>query len=572
MYEKPPELRRGSALWGVIKGCEMRLDALLKGIIQLLCGVKKSHVGLYTKIKRNLGDHNCIWEVHKMLRKCTLLMFVGLFALMTVCAAMGAEEADGPLEQAAKLFEEKKYDEAEKAYLDIAGQDTADAMIAQQQLVLLYIVKEEPTKADTAYQQLLGRFSGREGIAKCIWEVARGYMKAGDNEKSLEINRYNVKSYSKNKYAMWSQVEVVYSYIKAADEAGADAEYSKLIEGFSEQETLPKEIYQVAMQYRKLGNMSKVIALHKYNVENYPDYNDVYVMWSQAEIVKYQIRKGDNIGSQEEYNTLVTTFSEQETLPREIYRIGDEYVKAGQYDEAGKVYQSVLEKWAGTEYELPAKMGIVKLDIALGQEVPEARIEGLIAEYKDNSMLTESLASLGEAFWEQACKRRRHRDYVMAKAFYNRSLSEYERIVNDYPESREAAKANYFAGGCNLRLEMYEKALDYFNTVLEKWPNFQYNWSAQCLIGSCYERLRKAGAISPEEGDSKMAAAYRAVVEKYPDCSEVPIACIKLGELSIEQGSPHQAREYFKLFMEKARANDPRRAKVAVYLNRMGGI
>ena len=94
----------------------------------------------------------------------------------------------------------------------------------------------------------------------------------------------------------------------------------------------------------------------------------MYAMWSQVDIVKSHIRDGNEADADEAFDRLVTLFAEQPSLPKEIYQVGDEYAEALNYDKAELLYQYVIANWPGSEYEMWAGTGIIKLDICLGND------------------------------------------------------------------------------------------------------------------------------------------------------------------------------------------------------------
>ena len=120
----------------------------------------------------------------------------------------------------------------------------------------------------------------------------------------------------------------------------------------------------------------------------------------------------------------------------------------------------------------------------------------------------------------------------------------------------------YFTGVCYRRhLGDYAKTLEYYQKVVDEWPNYQYAWSAQCLIGECYEKLRDSGVLSESEANPKIEQAYMAVIERYPTCSLAGHACLKLAWPNFQRGRWVEAAMYLELFLQKG-PDDPRRSRV----------
>jgi len=104
----------------------------------------------------------------------------------------------------------------------------------------------------------------------------------------------------------------------------------------------------------------------------------------------------------------------------------------------------------------------------------------------------------------------------------------------------------------------YEQAVDYFQTVVDYWPHYQHAWSAQYLLGSCYEKLKQAGLVEPAQADELIEDAYEAVLSKYADSSVADNACLKLAQINLDRGDEAIAAEYLRLFLELAEPDDSR--------------
>ncbi len=93
--------------------------------------------------------------------------------------------------------------------------------------------------------------------------------------------------------------------------------------------------------------------------------------------------------------------------------------------------------------------------------------------------------------------------------------AEENSIKADY-----AMTAEYFhyAGTCYRLLGEYEKALEYYKKVVEKWPKYNAAWGVQSLIPQVYEQMKKDGIITGEQADKLIVDAYQQVLDRYPAC------------------------------------------------------
>ncbi len=582
----------------------------------------------------------------------TAIILTGVFFL-----ALAQPARDGlsdQLKRADTCLADEKYAQAESIYRQLltdAPADSNEAFAAQRQLVRLYILSRDQAAGDLELAQLTGRFSTRADLPWAIWQIGQTYSSVEEYERAKQVHQYNVANYPHDIYAMWSQVEIAYANISGGDFAAADAACDKLLSLFSDQQTLPKELYQVAGAYNKAkrsdkaaelcryvvekwpksdhalwaqrdlaiwsidaddeagaqaavdkllshfsehqgisqvihavaqhyerakGNLEKALELHRYNAEHFS--SDVYAMWSQVEIVYSHIRDGNDAAADNAFDKLITLFADQPTLPKEIYQVGDQYAKARNYDKAGALYRDVIANWPATEYEMWARTGNVRIDILTGnQTAVEPAVDALIADFNDHPDLPQAVFGIGEEYYYMAFVDPNTCQTVKSEEDLKKAKDVLEKIIAQCPQSESIGlqHAHYFAGVCCRKLGKYDKAIGYYQKLVDKWPKYQYAWSAQCLIGECYENLKQSGEVAESAADPNIIEAYKAVIEKYPDCSLVGHACLELGRMNFKASRWDEAATYYGLFLEKS-PEDVRQALALYHLGetyeRMGEL
>jgi tetratricopeptide (TPR) repeat protein len=284
-------------------------------------------------------------EISAMSTKTLLISSVLFGVLLFMAAGVWFADTSELLEQADTYKQEGNYEQAEAIYQQIVTDypDTDYAFLSQKNLAILYVLWDNQPEADAALGQLVTDFYEHTGISQAVWQIAKEYEQKKKYDKALELHQYNVENYSTDMHAMWSQVEIVYSLIESGDDAAADTACDKLITVFSEQETLPKEIHQIAMKYNSLERYNKALELHQYNVGHSSKY-DTYTMWSQVEIVESHIRDANDAAADAACDMLLSAFSEQPTLPKEVYLIADLHSKAGRDNKALTLHQYNVEQ------------------------------------------------------------------------------------------------------------------------------------------------------------------------------------------------------------------------------------
>jgi TolA-binding protein len=112
-----------------------------------------------------------------------------------------------------------------------------------------------------------------------------------------------------------------------------------------------------------------------------------------------------------------------------------------------------------------------------------------------------------------------------ARWYYQKTITECERILNQLPETHYiTAEACYFLGVCYERLGQLEEAIEFYQKVVDKWPDFKYAWNALFLVGLNYEKLKNLGLIPEAKADAKTKVAYERLLKDYPTCTAANIA------------------------------------------------
>jgi tetratricopeptide (TPR) repeat protein len=272
------------------------------------------------------------------------------------------------------------------------------------------------------------------------------------------------------------------------------------------------------------------------------------------DIIRAYINDGNEPAADAAFNKLLAVFSQQTTLPKEIYHVADAYSKAGRYDKAGQLYQYVIDSYPDSNNVMLAKAGMAKLNIILGNEaVADATVNDLIADFNDEPNLPQAIFQIGEEYYYKAMADANQGRIDQADANFVKTVSVWDRIIKQLPESNSppVQDAYYFAAYCYGQLGEYEKAIQYWQKIVDAWPDYGYAWHAHFRMAHSYCMLGNSGVIPESEARSRMEQAYKVVVENYPDCPSANDALVRVGNLNYGRGQWTEAAKYYELFLEK---------------------
>ncbi len=468
----------------------------------------------------------------------------------------------------------KKLDKAYRYYQYVAENfsDNDHALMAQQQMVSLSLKLGDQVGASAGVEKLLSEFKEDENIAEAVSQVAKTYRSNKKYTEAIELYNYVLNNHPDSLFAIWAQVRIAEINIELGVDEGINAAVDKLCTQFSEHPLIGEALYTVAEKFSRAKKHDKSDELHEYNVAQYPE--DMYAMRSQAKIIASHIRNFNESDADAAVDKLISVFSGQLTLPQEVYQVANIYKDEGQSSRAIRLYQRVTQTWPDDDSAILSREGIAMVNISLDHDAAvDAVIGSMIADYNDHPLLPKVVFRIGEEYYTMAFEDPKKCIKVKSQENLFKAKDIWERIIAQWPQSQalDVKHAQYFTAVCYRRFGEYEKALSHYQKVVDNWPDYQYAWSAQYLIGSCYEKLKIYGNLPKSEADPKIEQAYKAVVEKYPDSAMVPTASLKLGHLNLKRGQKIEAVQYFVLFLATARPTDPRIESVEIQLEQLKG-
>jgi len=91
---------------------------------------------------------------------------------------------------------------------------------------------------------------------------------------------------------------------------------------------------------------------------------------------------------------------------------------------------------------------------------------------------------------------------------YNKAITAYTRFANSFPDDTMAPVCLFDAANISMSLSEYQRAINYYDTISTKYPNFKR--AADCIFirGFIYDDKLKDTA--------KARAMYQEVINKYP--------------------------------------------------------
>jgi tetratricopeptide (TPR) repeat protein len=449
-----------------------------------------------------------------------------------------------------------------------------EALSAQRNMVFCRIDLGDDAGAQAGIQRLFTDLTGHDEKWEALSRIAYRYRKLEKYEKALQIYQSFLGKWPNDDNAIHAQRGLVLCRIALGDDAGAQTAIEDLLTRFSWHRDIVKAVDVISKHYRRLEQYDKADHLYDYILDTWPD--PAGGLWAQTQSAISQITAGSMEEAHKAVAKLLSDYCDSSEIGKCLNQIAKCYLAAGQHDRALELSDYVIANCPGWQRQvaMSARQNAAVSHIGLGNdEQAMAAVDRLAADFKDVWNVASAVFVIGEAYYNRAISPENEGLGSEAKPHFTKAVAVWQRIITELPADPTcAAHSHYFSAACYRRLGDHENAIEHFQKVVNDWPEYQYAWSAQCLIGECYEKLRDSGRLSEAEANPKIGLAYQAVIEKYGDCCLFGHACLKLARLYEKMANLDLSAEMYRIFAETAEPDDPRLKYVQARLEKLKGV
>ena len=259
--------------------------------------------------------------------------------------------------------------------------------------------------------------------------------------------------------------------------------------------------------------------------------------------------------------------------------------------QAKQMYKRIIREYPGTVEANEAVIDIPRLDIYTmldsgDTNSADALLDKFIADFGQNRYARNCLRGFATKYYKTAMAFKEQNqsqncgigasgqalrpDSGQAKKYFAKSEGLWQQVI-DNNSATNLGEAYFCAATCRQELGRWDDAIAYYQKVVDDYPDFAYVGGAQCAIGWSFEALRNSGKIPKEQANPIIEQAYTAVLTKYPDCYVANYAAFQLAGMSAEKGDKISAIAYYKKFLDLAKPQDVRIARVKETLSRLEG-
>jgi len=180
------------------------------------------------------------------------------------------------------------------------------------------------------------------------------------------------------------------------------------------------------------------------------------------------------------------------------------------------------------------KEGKIPKEIA-AEKIKKAYI-AILDNYPESKFITKAGLQLGRMLTFE-------RDWADAAAGYFYDAIEVKnRIIKDLTKTNVTAETLFGMGVIySQELGNSEKGIEYFEALLDRYPEHENNDYTHYLLCRYYKQLKREGRIEAAQADVKIESNMKAIIENYPQSRWSAKADFELGVIKLQEGKISEA-------------------------------
>ena len=319
----------------------------------------------------------------------------------------------------------RKYDKANQLYqytIDHWPQ-SEHALWSQADLIKSHLALGDDPSAEAAADKLLANFNDNPLTARAVWDTGQLYRDLKKYQMANRLYLHVTNHWPGTEHALWSQADLIKSYLALGDDPNAEAAVDELLANFNENPIIARAVWDTAQLFRGLKKHQKANRLYQHIIDHWPEAE--HAIQSQADLIKSHLALGDDPNAEAAIDKLLADFADNPLLARAIWDTGQFYRDLKKYQKANMLYQYVIDEWPESEPAMWAQADLIKSYLALADEASaEAAVDKLLTDFNDSPLIARAVWDTGQLY--RGLKK------------YDKANRLYQHVVKNWPGPEHA--------------------------------------------------------------------------------------------------------------------------------------
>ena len=456
----------------------------------------------------------------------------------------GGKTPLGQFRLAETYFTLGSYDESIKSYhkfLDVAKrmkQDRQGQGFEEQalfQIAQSYVAQNEPGRAVEYFRDLQRGFPASPRRAEYSYHLGKVYKQIGKIQLALDLFQMIVAEAAESEYADDALFHQATLYYELEEFEHAAQLYAQLIEDYPESPNRAQASLMAGNCLFKLKQYEQAAQAYQQAPEFQSSTDEAGEESSVSdEQPSTELKRSANLsaaiayyqaGNYQQAQEKLNTIPEAERTDEELLWTAEVAYRLNLFDDAQKYFQQIAQN--SKENDLIQQAHLGELKVLYGQEQWREALQYL------QSIPQDLLAP--EAFLIAG-------DCALNLKDFARAMTFYQTIRERYPNHPMAHDVLYYVGTAAYKLEKFEEARRAFAELYKQFPGHKYAADAQYFLAWTYFR---------EDQYEQAIREFKLLSERFPQSPLVPQAKLKIADSYFNMGIYQAAIKEYEEIMQQ---------------------
>ncbi len=339
--------------------------------------------------------------------------------------------------------------------------------------------------------ELIEAFPTADFLDRVLYRIAFCHFESGDKDKATEYFSRLIANYPESEYKDEARFRLGEIYFENHKYEEASAIYANLLTSY-EGPFFNMALYKLGWSYYNTNRYEKAISSFIFLIDDLSraaaaseDSMRGQASDLREEAITYVAECFVEIGGAKTAEKFLIDMGEKEYSGAIFIRLGELYEERTFYEEAAQTYELMLRIWPMAPRAPETQEKIIQGYVRAGKkaEADKAR-DVMVASYGPGSAWAEKFPEGG--FYDTTMKLVSKNLYVLAtdaqaRARDNKStddykiaLARYMMYLEKFPESKDAAKVQYYQAECFYELGAYNSAMTAYEKVVVNYSKSKY--------------------------------------------------------------------------------------------------
>jgi len=428
----------------------------------------------------------------------------------------------------------EEYEKAELAYREIIDKlDKTEKLSKELKGILqrswltiaqLQLFQKKDNEALKVYNEIIERSTNdRELCAVAQFSIAQSFERLKKFDEAIEAYKVVFRNYppvlSDTLLPNYSilQTPIYIARLYRANDKAIEADrqyeqarnyYEQVIQKYPQSEIAVEAQNQIAITYGHQGKWDQAVQILNDVIRRYPDEPKLNgVMFTLGMIYDQQLNQSDK--ASETFQRILNRNPQGETFLGQVYlAIGNIYLKQNRYDEARTQFKKVLENYQNDQNScINAQLALAKSYENQGNwSKAMNEYQWIVENYPKTIHALNIPLYIAEHYWKG-------NEQTLARNAYESAIQQYNRVVEQYPNTPLSAIALDYTASGYMRLEKWEEAANALRLLTKMDIPTQNKVKTYLTLENLYEKKLNDPV--------KALEIYSELLQKYP---QVPFA------------------------------------------------